>query len=48
MFSRKGFIGINNVNESCWLASTLQAIVDCPPLLEIILTFKRRKKYWNI
>ena len=60
MFSRKGLIGINNVNSSCWLASTLQAIVDCPPLLDIILTFerhsidqvtlegKKKKKYFDL
>jgi hypothetical protein len=41
MLSRKGFIGINNVDASCWIASTLQAIVDCPPLLNLILTGER-------
>ena len=42
MLSRKNLIGINFYNDSCWLASTLQAIVDCPPLLNLILNFERK------
>jgi hypothetical protein len=28
--------GINNVNSSCWINSTLQAIVECPALFDAI------------
>jgi len=36
MSIRNSNIGIRQVSGSCWLASILQAIVDCPPLVEYI------------
>jgi len=33
---RTSLIGIEQESMSCWFAATLQAIVDCPALVEAI------------
>ena len=54
MLSRKSLIAIGQKKDSCWIASALQAIVDCPILLKSIFSTsmydeieERKKRFYK-